>query len=322
MTDTKPREGRNVLYYTAEDDNVDRYDIDLRQYEADYTDLQRLKQDAISDLNRVEKFETWESTSFEQYYLPQLRLAGIKDKSKMVLQNTADLHLHTEWSDGDNLDSILAHAVHMKLDAIAITDHDEIEGAFEARRRAHQRGLPLAIVPGSEISSRDGHIGALFVMKTFPKDLSADETVRLIHEAGGIAVAHHPYSPKWLDRISEVHLGCGDLIKTVPFDAVECTNAVPGRGVRYNIAAIEAMHNHHIPIAVTGSSDAHIARFVGKGKTFFAGNEGVVSLRESLLYGVTQGAEGYWKFREKILYYSRLIKSITRNGFRRLGSVS
>jgi len=310
-----------MLYHNAEEDIRDRYNIDLRQYEADFAELQRLKRDAASDLMRVGQNVTWEPTVYERHYLPKLRLAGIKNKDSMVLQNTADLHLHTDYSDGDSLDHILAQAVHMKLDAIAVTDHNEIEGAFEARRRAHQRGLPLAVVPGCEVSSRDGHIGALFVMQTFPENLSAEETVRLIHKAGGIAVAHHPYSPKWLDRISDVNMGCGDLIKTVPFDAVECSNAVPGRGVKYNIAAIEAMRKHHIQIAVTGSSDAHYAKFVGKGKTYYAGNEGVVSLYESLLYGVTQGAEGYWKFREKIFYYSRLIKSIAKSGFKRIGSV-
>lgn len=311
-----------MFFQAKEECNVNRYDIDLTQYEADYVELQRLKTNATSDLMRIEQLDTWAPTTFESDYLPRLRLAGIKEKHNMVLQNAADLHVHTQWSDGDDLDRVLERAVEMKLDAIAVTDHDEIKGAFEARRRVHLERLPLAVVPGCEVSSRDGHIGALFVMKTFPTGLSAEETVNLIHEAGGVAVAHHPYSPKWLDKISDVHLGCGDLIKTVPFDAVECTNAVPGRGVRYNIAAIEAMRHHHIPIAVTGSSDAHLAKFVGKGRTFYAGNEGIVSLRESLLYGVTQGAEGYWKFKEKMTYYLRLMRSITGNGFKRLGSLN
>ena len=193
---------------------------------------------------------------------------------------------------GDDLDRVLAKALEKGLDAIAITDHDEIEGAFEARRRAHERRLPLAVVPGTEVSSRDGHIGGLFVMKKIPKGLSAAETVDLIHAAGGIAVAHHPYSPRWLNSLLRVQLGCGDLIKSVPFDAIECTNAVPGSGVKYNIAAIDAMRKQHVSVAVTGGSDAHAALFVGKGKTYYGGNEGVLSLYNSLLLGFTRGAEG------------------------------
>jgi len=234
----------------------------------------------------------------------------------------ADLHLHTQWSDGDDLERVLDQALATGLDAIAITDHDEIGGAFEARRLVHERRLPLAIVPGTEISSLEGHIGALFVMKTFPKGLPAAETVDLIHEAGGIAVAHHPYSPPWLNKVLRVQLGCGDLIKSIPFDAIECTNAVPGSGVKYNIAAIDAMRRQHISVAVTGGSDAHVAAFVGKGKTYYGGNEGILSLYHSLLLGFTRGAEGYWKTREKVYYYMRLINSMVRNMIKKAGSVN
>jgi len=301
---------------------VSRGDVDLVQYEKDLAELQSFEQDPLSDLERVEKKDFWEPTNYERYYLPKLRLSGIRDKEHVILQNVADLHIHTQWSDGDDLDLVLRRAMEMGLDAIAITDHDEIEGAHEARRRVHKRRLPFAIVPGCEISSRDGHIGALFVMKVIPKGLSAEETVHLIHEAGGVAVAHHPYSPRWFDWISRTRLGCADLIRTVPFDAVECSNAVPGWGVKYNILAIEAMWSQHINIAVTGGSDAHTAVFVGKGKTYYAGNDGIVSLRTSLLYGFTRGAEGYWKTREKLYYYIRLVKAMAKNTFRQFGSVN
>ena len=301
---------------------MDRDDFDLKQYERDFLELQQYEQNATEDLKRVEALNSWEPTDYERYYLPRLRLSGIKDKTRIVLQNVADLHLHTHWSDGDDLERVLDQALALGLDAIAITDHDEIGGAFEARRFAHERRLPLAIVPGTEISSLDGHIGALFVMKTFPKDLTAAETVALIHEAGGIAVAHHPYSPPWLNKILRVQLGCGDLIKTVPFNAIECTNAVPGSGVKYNIAAIDAMRRQHISVAVTGGSDAHVAPFVGKGKTYYGGNEGVLSLYNSLLLGFTQGAEGYWKLREKTYYYMRLMKAMVGNAFKKAGSVN
>jgi predicted metal-dependent phosphoesterase TrpH len=301
---------------------MNRHEIDLDQYEADFLKLQEYESAAMEDLERTYGMEQWYPTAYERRYLPGLRLAGIRKKDRNILLNTADLHIHTQWSDGDDLEKVLAQALHMRLDAIAITDHDEIAGAIEARRRAHERRLPLAIVPGTEISSADGHIGALFVLKTFPKGLSARETVHLIHEAGGIAVAHHPYSPRWLDLMVRSRLGCGDLIREIAFDAIECTNAVPGSGVRYNIAAIEAMRRAHIVVAVTGGSDAHNARFVGKGKTYYAGNEGIASLRHSLLYGFTQGAEGYWKTREKVVYYLTLVRNIIRNVSRGNASVN
>jgi len=301
---------------------MEKIDFDLKQYEADFEDLQRYEQNAAEDLKRVEHLDEWQPTDYERYYLPRLRLVGIKDKNRTVLQNVADLHMHTQWSDGDDLDKVLDRALDRGLDAIAITDHDVIAGAMEARRRVHERRLPLAVVPGTEVSSAEGHIGGLFVMKKIPEDLSAAETVDLIHQAGGIAVAHHPYSPKWLNTLLRVQLGCGDLIKTVPFDAIECTNAVPGSGVKYNIAAIDAMRKQHVSVAVTGGSDAHVAQFVGKGKTYYGGNQGVLSLYHSLQLGFTRGAEGYWRTREKIYYYVRLIMAMVRNASQKKGSVN
>lgn len=297
-------------------------DFDLDQYVSDFAQLQALEGDAEADWERVGGLDRWVPTDYECRYLPGLRLAGIRDKQRVIVQNTADLHLHTEWSDGDNLDRVLEQAVAMGLDAIAVTDHDEVGGAIEARRRVHQRRLPLAVVPGTEVSSRDGHIGALFVTRNIPRDLDALQTVDLIHAAGGLAVAHHPFSPWWIDRILGIKLGCGDLIRSVPFDAVECTNAVPGQGVKYNMAAIDAMRKAHITVAVTGSSDAHQAIFVGKGKTYYAGNQGVVSLRLSLELGFTRGAEGYWKTREKLRYYTHLVRSVARNALGHFGSVN
>lgn len=296
--------------------------FDLEQYEKDFNMLQKYETDAENDLKSIENSPFWEATDYERIFLPHIRLAGIVNKHEITLQNSADLHIHTEYSDGDDLDKVLDMAMELNLDAISITDHDEIEGALEARRRVHECRLKLAVIPGIEVSSREGHIGALFVMKKIPKDLSAAETIQLIHEAGGIAVAHHPYSPKWIDRIMRMQLGCGDLIKSLPFDAIEVTNAVPGKGVKYNIRAIDEMRKHHIRVSVTGSSDAHHARFVGKGRTYYSGNQGVISLRRAFKFGFTLGAEGYWKTSEKFLYYSELITSVIKNRLRKFGSVN
>ena len=299
-----------------------RDDKELAQISKDFDELKPYEENPLKDLSKVESLSTWTPTDYERYYLPRLNLIGIRDKESVILQNVADLHVHTQWSDGDYLDKVLEQAICLRLDAIAITDHDEIEGAFEARRRIHERRLPLAVVPGTEVSSRDGHIGALFVMKKFPKDLSAKETVKLIHEAGGVAIAHHPYTPKLIEKVLSIKLGCGDLIQDINFDAIECTNAVPGRGVKYNIAAIESMNKKHINVAVTGSSDAHVAKFVGKGRTYYAGNEGVVSLKNSLTYGFTKGSEAYWKTSEKFLYYARLLRAVFKNVIKHKGSVN
>jgi len=179
---------------------------DLDQYARDFEELRTFEENAVADWQRVAGQEFWQPSEYERFYLPNLRLAGIREKQRIVLQNAADVHMHTHWSDGDQLERVLEFALKAELDAIAITDHDEIGGALEARRIVHERRLPIAIIPGVEVSSRDGHIGALFVTRIIPKNLSAAETVRLIHEAGGIAVAHHPYTPEFLNKLLNVRL--------------------------------------------------------------------------------------------------------------------
>ncbi|MEM7309598.1 MAG: PHP domain-containing protein [Planctomycetota bacterium] len=294
----------------------------IGQYLADLQQLEPIERRAEEGFAEVADLPVWKPTEYEEVFLPGLRLAGIPDKSRVSLQSTADLHMHTEWSDGEPLDDVLECAVEARLDVIAITDHDEIDGALEARRRVHERRLRIAVVPGIEVSSRDGHIGGLFVTRKIPAGLSAEETVQRIHAAGGIAVAHHPFAPRMIERLLRVKLGCADLITKLPFDAIECTNAVPGHGTKYNLEAIEFLKKNHVRVAVTGSSDAHRAAFVGKGRTYFAGNYGVSSLRSGMELGFTLGAEGYWSFREKIQYHVGLLRAIVRNLFGQRASIN
>jgi len=295
-----------LTHHLATMAELDLYEHDLEQL-ADY---ERCAED---DLAMVDGLDTWHPTAYEQHYLPGVRLAGIRDKSQVTLQNVADLHIHTHYSDGDQLERVLEFAAAARLDAIAITDHDVIGGALEARRLVHERRLPFAVIPGVEVSSRDGHIGALFVTKVIEPDMSAADTVAAIHAAGGLAIAHHPFAPPLIEKLLRVRLGCRELVHTVDFDAIECTNAVPGYGRKYNIEAYEQLARRKVRIGMTGSSDAHNASMIGKGTTYYAGNAGLRSAKTALEYGFIHGAEGYWRFSEKIRYRWMLMKAVWRN---------
>jgi 3',5'-nucleoside bisphosphate phosphatase len=62
-----------------------------------------------------------------------------------------DLHTHTLFSDGLlTPEAVVAHAVEHSLAALAITDHDSVEGVERARVAA---GSALELVPGIEVSS-------------------------------------------------------------------------------------------------------------------------------------------------------------------------
>ena len=62
-----------------------------------------------------------------------------------------DLHVHTKASDGTMTPAeVVAHAVEKGLRAIAITDHDTVDGVDEAARAG--RELDLEVIPGVEVS--------------------------------------------------------------------------------------------------------------------------------------------------------------------------
>lgn len=83
-----------------------------------------------------------------------------------------DLHTHTCKSDGSYTPTELVdYAVEKKLAAVAITDHDSIEGLDEAIVHAaalKKRGLPsVEVIPGIEFSTKyekqDVHIVGLYI---------------------------------------------------------------------------------------------------------------------------------------------------------------
>ena len=77
----------------------------------------------------------------------------------------ADLHIHTLASDGTSgIMTILDHVeTSTQLDLIAITDHERIDAALAARTIARDQGLRFEVVVGEEVTTRGGHLLALFI---------------------------------------------------------------------------------------------------------------------------------------------------------------
>ncbi|MCM1268340.1 MAG: PHP domain-containing protein, partial [Bacteroidales bacterium] len=88
-----------------------------------------------------------------------------------------DLHTHTAKSDGSYTPTELVdYAIEKNLAAVAVTDHDSIEGLDEALSHAAslmERGLPsVEVVPGIEFSTKyekqDVHVVGLFIAYDSP----------------------------------------------------------------------------------------------------------------------------------------------------------
>jgi predicted metal-dependent phosphoesterase TrpH len=222
---------------------------------------------------------------------------------------TADLHMHTNYSDGRPtvralLDYVASRAT---LRVVAITDHDTIEGALEAQ--ALQQHYPFEIIVGEEVSSLEGHVLALFITKRVPPRLSAAETIAAIHEQGGLAIAAHPF-------ITTVAIGCqqvtmqgvGKRLRSLPFDAVEIDNSTPFMGLA-NLRA-QRFNRQHCHLPEVGNSDAHILEAIGKSFTRFPGRT-MADLRQALLAGRTTANRVSYSPRE-LLAYGRFWLDSTR----------
>ena len=125
-----------------------------------------------------------------------------------------DLHVHTTYSSDGKC--TVARAVEIAcakgLSGIAIVDHNNISGHGEAKKYSKDGFL---VIPGIEISSTEGHIIGLGINQPIKKDLPAKETVELINEQGGMAIAAHPFAL----------LRKPGLVYKTKFDAIEGLNS-------------------------------------------------------------------------------------------------
>ncbi|MDQ7062611.1 MAG: PHP-associated domain-containing protein [candidate division KSB1 bacterium] len=98
-----------------------------------------------------------------------------------------DFHVHIRRFH--RLADIRRHLKAIGVDGFAITNFWEIDFA-----RWLQRRLDNALIfVGKEIHSRDGHILGIGLQENVPDFCSAEETVALIHDQGGLAILPHPF---------------------------------------------------------------------------------------------------------------------------------
>ena len=170
------------------------------------------------------------------------------------MQINVDLHVHSNYSKDSLITpkDLVYYAKKRGLNALAVTDHDQIEGSCKIAREAD-----FLIIPGMEVSSADGHIVALNLKELIGKGLSAQETVDRIHRAGGIAIAVHPYA--WLKGSVTSH------VEDAKFDAVETVNASAVPFNRCKRKAEETAQKLHLPRV--GGTDAHSGPTIGYGYT-------------------------------------------------------
>ena len=211
----------------------------------------------------------------------------------------ADLQLHSDLGDGlSSIEEILESAERAGLDVIALTDHDDIRGSFALRDVAAKKGSPVAVVTGVEVTTRAGHLLALFVEDEIPMFRALAETVIAIHRGGGLAVAPHPLSYLTFslgERALRALAARGERASFI--DGIELRNPSYAGRVRGDRA--RHLNEHVLRVAETGSSDAHHAKLVGTAWTEFPGAD-ADALRAAIHARTTVAKGRAWTLREHL----------------------
>jgi predicted metal-dependent phosphoesterase TrpH len=223
----------------------------------------------------------------------------IHKKEKPRHLGRADLHIHSNYSDGrPSIEEILDYVEnHTRLDVIAITDHDSIEGALVAQAIMKTKKYRFELIIGEEITSKEGHILGLYLKEAIPAGLPTHTVLKKIKEQDGVSVASHPFMhTRWRNPNIRLMDGVGlfTLIKEkAGFNAIEIVNATPTLQ-KVNLQA--SFVNHTLLFCgETGSSDAHIVEAIGRGYTLFEGKT-AADLKRALRYHQTKAEYGKWSF--------------------------
>ena len=177
----------------------------------------------------------------------------------------ADFHIHTRYS-GDCLsrvEDVLAAAMKRGMGAIAITDHDGIEGAKEAQGIALERKLPLQVIVGEEVRTDAGDLLVYFVKKRIAPGKLKD-VLAGAKKQGAVCAAAHPYD------FARHGIGLQGLAPDVlgKIDALEVFNARVMDATLNARAMAFALKNGK---ALLAGSDAHHPSEVGAAHVEFHG---------------------------------------------------
>ena len=131
---------------------------------------------------------------------------------------TADLHIHTFHSHDSTIrPATLVEQLHAHpyIKAVAITDHDTVEG-LEPTRKLASVYSDILIIPGVEISTPQGDLLVLGAEEMPSNPCTIEDVVDFAKENDCVSVVAHPYR----------EYGLGDLARNLDVDAIEILNGV------------------------------------------------------------------------------------------------
>ena len=205
-----------------------------------------------------------------------------------------DLHIHSKYSYDGFLEpkDIVKIAIKRGLNGIAVTDHNTVKGALEAKKYETD---DLKVIVGSEIKTERGEIIGLFleeevISRGFP------EVIDRIKEQNGVVVIPHPFDKLRKSTFTPTR----EYVKFI-----DCIEGFNSRCVfqKYNMEAINFAMKYGLKIVA--GSDAHFRNEIGNAgietdeedirKAILNGKVKIFGKRSSIINHVMTKAVKWWR---------------------------
>jgi glycosyltransferase involved in cell wall biosynthesis len=246
-------DGERGLLFDAGD--AEMLAAQLARLVADRGLVERLRADAASF--RTQLAWTRVADELEEVYEQVASRRRAPDRAPAASRRPlidVDLHMHTDHSPdcATPVEVLLATAKAERLGAIAVTDHNEVSGAFDALAKASG----IKVIVGEEVkTASQGEVIGLFLTERIPRGLTLEETIAEIRRQGGVVYVPHPF-----DRLHSVPDYEHMLAILDEIDAIEVFN--PRVAISsFNEEAARFAAKYRLTAAA--GSDSHVAAGLG-----------------------------------------------------------
>lgn len=220
-----------------------------------------------------------------------------------------DLHVHSIYSDdATGSPKEIKKSVQQKgLQGFALTDHNTLHNAVKAAKKFSTKDF--IIIPGVEISTKQGHLLAINVNTSIPKGKGIQETIDLIYDGGGLPIIPHLY--RKMSGIKKENL----LKIKHKIKAIEICNGCsqPKMNEKAEHTAKE------LRLGGTGGSDSHLPQYAGYAYTLFDTTDlSIDAILDEINKKNTWGTGTILPFSYR---HKRMIKSVThffKRGLKRI----
>ncbi|MCA1065339.1 PHP domain-containing protein [Rossellomorea sp. AcN35-11] len=215
-----------------------------------------------------------------------------------------ELHTHTQYSHDSMLNkwSYLLMLKLKNINAIGITDHNEIIGAIKFKSFLEKHNIKVII--GEEIFSNSGEIIGLFLKEKIEPGLSPRKTMLAIKKQGGLVYIPHPYDEKRYKTV----LPEEEISKNI--DLIDIIEVHNGRNIKEHFSEEQFKIANRYPTIKSVGSDAHTFLELGRNynqlKDFNSKDEFLQNLKEAVF--ITSSCKNVFHQITKVVRLIKLIR--------------